>query len=133
MRLLLKSLLAASLAFASTLPAIAAETRVVPAGQASVIFFYYTASSDTCYSGAKQKVHFTGGPDHGSVTSAWRAFRFPKEVGKCAGKPGHGTVVFYKPAPRYHGPDKVSVVFSESEGNDYFVRPREYTVNIVVK
>jgi hypothetical protein len=133
MRLLLKSSLVASLAIASAVPALAAETRVVPANQASAIFFYYTVSSDTCYSGAKPRVHFTRDPDHGSVTSAWKGFRMPKQTGKCAGKPMHGTLVVYRPAPGYHGPDKVSVVFSEAEGNDYFVRPREYTVNITVK
>lgn len=131
MRLLLKSFFAATLAAASALPASASETRVVPAGRPSAIFVYYTASSDTCYSGAKPKVHFSG-PAHGSVSTLWRGFTFPKSVGKCAGKPMHGTVIIYKPAPGYHGPDKVSVTFSESEGNDYFVRPRGYTVNIVV-
>jgi hypothetical protein len=133
MRLLPKSFFATVLAAASVLPAFAAETRVVPAGRPSAIFFYYTASSDTCYSGARPKVHFTGEPSHGDVSSAWRGFTFPKDSGKCAGKPLHGTVIVYKPAPGYHGPDKVSVVFSEGEGNDYFVRPREYTVNLVVK
>ncbi len=133
MRLLLKSLLTAFLAIASVLPAFAGETRVVPANRASAIFFYYTSSNDTCYSGAKPKVHFTTEPEHGSVTSMWRAVTRTKEDGKCAGKPVHGTLIIYKPNPGYHGPDKVSVTFSEAEGNDYFVRPRGYTVNIVVK
>jgi hypothetical protein len=133
MRLFLKSVFAAFLAIASVLPALAAETRVVPADRPSAIFVYYTASRDTCYSGARPKVHFTSGPSHGNVTSLWRGFTFPKETGKCAGKPLHGTVIVYKPAPGYHGPDEVSVVFSEGQGNDYFVRPREYTVHITVK
>lgn len=133
MRLRLNSLLAACLAFASVMPALAAETRVVPAGRPSAILGYYTASSDTCYSGARPKVHFSGGPAHGSVTSVWKAFRMGASSGKCAGKPTHGTIIVYTPAPGYHGPDKVSVTFSEGEGNDYFVRPKGYTVNIIVK
>jgi hypothetical protein len=133
MRLLLKSLLAAFLAIASVLPAFSAETRVVPANRASAILFYFTFSNDTCYSGAKPKVHFTTEPEHGSVTSTWKAVTRNKDAGKCAGKPAHGTLIVYRPNPDYHGPDKVSVVFSESEGNDYFVSPREYIVKIVVK
>lgn len=133
MRLFLKVFIAAFVAFTSSISAFAAETRVVPANRASAIFFYYTVSNDTCYSGAKQKVHFTTDPKHGSVTSAWKALKMGKEAGKCAGKPVHGTLVVYRPAPGYHGPDKVSVVFSESQGNDYIVSGREYTINITVK
>jgi len=133
MRLFLKSLLAVLLAISSVVPAFAAETRVVPANQASAIFFYYTVSGDTCYSGAKPKAHITTQPAHGTVTTAWKGFRMGKEAGKCAGKSMHGTLVVYRPAAGYHGPDKVSVVFSEQQGNDYFVRPREFTANITVK
>jgi hypothetical protein len=131
MRLLLKSSLAAFLAIASLLPAFAGETRVVPANRASAIAFYYTYSNDTCYSGAKPKVHFTTKPEHGSVTSMWKAET--RDKGKCKGKPVRGTLIVYRPNPGYHGTDKVSVVFSEATGNDYFVSPREYRFDIVVK
>jgi hypothetical protein len=133
MRLFLKSLLAAFLAIGTILPAVAGETRVVPANRASAIFFYYTSSSDTCYSGAKPKVHFTTKPEHGSVTSMWKAVPRTKEDRKCAGMPVRGTLIVYRPNPGYHGPDKISVVFSEAAGNNYFVRPRGYTVDIMVK
>jgi len=131
MPLLLKSLLAAFLAIASVSPSFAAETRVVPANRASAILFYYTFSDDTCYSGARPKVHFTTDPEHGSVTSTWKAVT-RREV-HCAGKQAHGTLIVYRPNPGYHGSDKVSVTFAEPAGTDYFVRPRGYTVNIVVK
>lgn len=133
MRLFLKSSLAIALSFASVLPALASETRIVPAGRPSAILLRYTVSSDTCYSGAKPAVHVTRKPEHGTVTSSWKASRMDKDSGKCAGKIAHGTLVVYQPAPGYHGPDKVSIVFSEGEGNDYFVSPREWIVNITVQ
>jgi hypothetical protein len=131
MRLLLKSLLASLLTIASVLPASAAEKRVLPANKASAIMFYYTMSSDTCYAGAKPRVHITHEPEHGTVTTAWKSVRL--DSGKCKGKPIRGTLVVYRPNAGYHGADRVSAVFSEQEGNDYFVRPREYTTDITVK
>ena len=110
----------------------AAETRVVPANRATAIVFHYTLSPD-CYAGGKPTFHITSGPAHGNVTSAWKGFRMGKGSGTCAGKPVHGSVVTYKPNPGYHGPDRVSFVFTESEGNDYYVDPREYTIDITVK
>jgi hypothetical protein len=130
MRLVLKSFLAAFLAIASVLPAFAAETRVVPANRPSVIMFYYSATEDTCYSGAKPKVHVSG-PEHGAVATAWKAFRVPK--GQCAGKPAHGTLVIYRPTPGYHGPDRVGLIFSADAPAGYFARPKQWIVNITVK
>lgn len=117
---------------ATALPVLAAETRVVPANQATEIIFHYTVSPD-CHSGAKPTFYVTSGPSHGAVTSVWKGFRMGSEGGNCAGKPAHGTVVTYRPNPGYHGPDKVSFLFSEGMGNDYIVAPKEYTVNITVK
>jgi len=133
MRVLLKSLLAIFLAIASFLPAFAAETRVVPANRPSAILLYYTATDDTCYGGGKPDVHVTSGPAHGTITTAWKAFKMGKESGDCAGKSTHGTLVVYRPTPGYHGPDKVSVVFSGGESAGYFLRPKEFKVNITVK
>jgi hypothetical protein len=130
MRLLLKSFFAAFLAIASAFPALASETRVVPANRPSAIFFYYSATEDTCYSGAKPRVH-VGGLEHGSVTTAWRAFTVSK--GRCAGKPAHGTLVVYQPTPGYHGPDKVSLIFSGDAPAGYFSRAKQWIVNITVK
>ena len=132
-RLFTKSLLTLIVALASTASAFAAETRTVPANRASPIFFYYTAAEDTCYAGGKPKVHITHEPEHGSVTTAWKPFRMGKEAGKCAGKAMHGTLVVYKPTPGYHGPDKVSIVFSGGMGAGYFLREKEWTVKITVK
>ncbi len=131
MRLLLKSLLAMLIAVFSTLPALASETRVVPANRPSAILFYYAMTEDSCYAGAKPKVHFTGGPTHGTVTTAWQAFRVPK--GKCAGKPARGTLIIYRPTPGYHGTDKVSVIFSGDAPSGYFARAKEWILNITVK
>jgi hypothetical protein len=130
MRLHLKPFFTALLAVASVTPAFAAETRVVPANRASAIMFYYSATEDTCYSGAKPRVH-VGGPAHGTVDTAWQAFRMPK--GQCAGKPAHGTLVVYRPTAGYHGPDKVSLIFSEDAPAGYFSRPKQWIINITVK
>jgi len=133
MRSILPVILSAAAVITMSSPVIASETRVVAANRPSTIAFYFTFSGETCYSGAKPKFNVTSGPTHGSVTSAWRGVRVGKEAGRCAGKSVHGTQVIYNPAPGYHGTDKVSFVFSEGEGNDYFVRPKEFTVNITVK
>jgi hypothetical protein len=133
MRLLLKSLLAMLLAIAYAVPAFAAETRVVPANRASAILFYYTAMEDTCYSGAKPKVHITRKPEHGTITTAWKAYKMGKESGKCAGKPMRGTLVVYHPAPGFRGTDKVSIIFGGGDMSGYFIRPKEWSVNITVK
>lgn len=130
---MLSVILSAAAVITMSSPVLASETRVVAANRPSTIAFYFTYSGDTCYSGAKPKFTVTGGPAHGSVTSAWTATRVGSAAGRCAGKSVHGTQVVYKPAPGYHGTDKVSFVFSEGEGNDYFVRPKEFTVNITVK
>jgi hypothetical protein len=132
-RFISKLLLAVGIFSAGTATALAAETRVVPANQASAIMFYYAASSDTCHSAGRPKVHISGKPKHGSVTSAWRAFRMGKDAGKCAGMPMHGTVVVYKPVPGYRGTDKVSVIFRDGASTGYFVREKEWTINITVK
>jgi len=114
-------------------PVFASETRVLPANRASEIGLFYTSSHADCSSGAKPKFHVTHEPAHGTVTSVWKGFRMGKEGGTCTGKPAHGTLVVYKPNPGYHGSDKVSFVLSETEGNDYFVAPKEYVINIDVK
>jgi len=111
----------------------AAETRVVPANRASAIFFYYTSSSENCYSGGKPKVHVTREPAHGSVTTVWKALRMGKEAGKCAGTPIHGMLVIYKPAPGYHGADKVGMIFTGGISGGYFLREKEFIVDIDVK
>lgn len=130
MRLLLKAFFAALLMIASVVPASASETRVVPANRASIIMVYYSATEDTCYAGAKPKVH-VGGPQHGSVSTAWQAFRPSK--GRCAGLPMHGTVVVYKPTPGYHGADKVSLIFSGDTPAGYYSTEKQWIVNITVK
>lgn len=130
MRFLLTTILAAVTVSSSVT---AGETRVVPANRPSAVFLYYTATNDTCYGGGKPNVHVTGGPAHGTITTAWKAFRMGKESGKCAGKATHGTLVVYHPAPGYHGPDKVSLIFSGGDSAGYFLRPKEWTVDIMVK
>jgi len=128
-----KLLLTSILVIASAVSAFAAETRIVPANRASAIFFYYTATNDTCYAGGKPKVHVTRKPEHGSITTMWKPFRMGKEAGKCAGKPMHGTLVVYKPTPGYHGPDKVSIIFSGGISSGYILRDKEWKINITVK
>jgi hypothetical protein len=133
MRSLLPAILCTAAAIAVSSPAFAAsEKRVVPANRPSAIMFYWSATEDSCYSGAKPTVHFTGEPEHGSVATAWKAFVVPKGR-RCGGMPAHGTLVIYRPKPGYHGPDKVSVVFQDDAPSGYFSRPREWTVNITVK
>ena len=133
MQLFTKLLLTLTFIIASAVSAFAAETRTVPANRASAIFYYYTSTEDTCYSGGKPKVHITRKPEHGSITTMWKPFRMGKEAGKCAGKPMHGTLVIYKPDAGYHGPDKVAIVFSGGESGGYFLRPKEWKINITVK
>jgi hypothetical protein len=133
MRPILPVVLSAAAVITVSSAVLASETRVVTANRPSTIGFYFTYSSETCYSGAKPKFTVTSGPAHGSVTSAWRGVRVGTDAGRCAGKSVHGTQVIYKPAPGYRGTDRVSFIFSESEGNDYFVRPKEYTINITVR
>lgn len=118
---------------ASAVSAFAAETRTAPANRASAIFFYYTVTNDTCYAGGKPKVHVTRKPEHGSITTMWKPFRMGKEAGKCAGKAMHGTLVVYKPTPGYHGPDKVSIIFSGGISSGYILRDKEWKINITVK
>lgn len=132
MRSFLTILLSATAAAAAVSPVLASETRIVAANRATGIVFHYTMDGN-CYSGAKPTFRVTGGPAHGSVTSVWKAFRMGKESGHCEGTPVHGTVVIYRPNPGYHGADKVSFVFSEGEGNDYYVSGKEYIINITVK
>jgi hypothetical protein len=130
---LFKLFLAAIAALVFVSAAVAAETRVVPANRASGIFFYYTSAADNCYSGGKPKVHITREPAHGSIATAWKPFRMGKEAGKCAGTPMHGMLVIYKPVPGYHGPDKVSIIFSGGMSAGYFLREKEFIVDILVK
>jgi len=131
MRSLLPAVLSAA-AIAVSSPVLASETRVVPANRASAIFFYWSATVDSCYSGAKPTVHFTTEPTHGNVATAWKAFVVPKGR-KCGGMPAHGTLVVYRPKSGYHGPDKVAVIFGNDAPSGYFSRPREWIINITVK
>lgn len=133
MRSLLVFLLSAAAVVGTLSPVLASETRVVAANRASGIGFFYTASHADCSSGAKPTFHITSRPEHGSLTSQWKGFFMGKEAGRCTGKPAHGTLVIYRPNAGYHGSDKVSFILSEGEGNDYFVRPKEYTIDITVK
>jgi hypothetical protein len=133
MRLFLKILFTAIVAIACSGTAFASETRVVPANRASAILFYYTAANDTCYAGGKPDVHITHKPEHGGVSTAWKAFKMGKESGHCAGKPMHGTLVIYRPAAGFHGTDKVAVRFTGGMSGGYFLREKEFIVNIVVK
>lgn len=104
----------------------------MPANRASAIFFYWAATEDSCYSGAKPTVHFSSEPTHGSVATAWKAFVVPKGR-RCAGMPEHGTLVIYRPKAGYHGPDKVAVIFSNDAPSGYFARPKEWIIDITVK
>jgi hypothetical protein len=133
LRFFTKFLLTLIIVLASAVSVFAAETRTVPANRTSAIFFYYTSTNDTCYSGGKPKVHITRKPEHGSITTMWKPFRMGKEAGKCAGKPMRGTLVIYKPAPGYRGPDKVSIIFSGGISTGYFIQDKEWKINITVK
>ena len=134
MRLILKSLLAVLLAIASFLPAFAAETRTVAANRSSPIFFYYTYMGDTCGYGSKPKFTALSGPEHGTVTARWQAYKMGTGARNCKGKPMKGMLVIYTPDKGYHGPDVVrfSLTGSGGPGAGYSLS-NNFKVNINVK
>jgi hypothetical protein len=131
MRLVFKSILTAIFAIAFSVSAFAAETRVVPANRASAIFFYYTADRDTCYYGAKPTFKVGSKPARGTVTASWQTYKMGKESWNCNGKPMKGMLVIYKPAPGFHGTDRVTFAFATQYGQ--FLMNKAYTVKITVK
>ena len=92
-----------------------AETRNVPAGRTSVVGFFYSYNSESCYYAGKPRFTVVDEPAHGRVASKWQSFRLGKDAGRCSGKVMYGMMISYTPEGGYRGPDKVKIGLTGSK------------------
>lgn len=105
MPLTVRTLVAALLALAFSMPA-NAEDQTLPAGKTSHILYWYTYN-DLCNYGSMPKFKITRQPEHGTVSAKWQATKMGTEARHCEGKYMKGMLVSYTPNKGYRGTDVV--------------------------
>jgi hypothetical protein len=132
----MRSILAALLLLAGTMPALVQEAQVpggavkkgvhrfVASGKSTVIAFYATANPD-CASAGEITVRVTKQPEHGNVAIVDTTdfpVGFSEPFAHCDWKKTRGVRVTYKSAPKFIGDDLVELLVLLPDGRAWEVR-----------